>query len=112
MIRYVLIALFLIGLAYVFVLSKGDRPGRKIGILVLVALAITFILVPDLTNQLANFMGVGRGTDLIVYFFIPVTLFACINLYIREKQLEQRIFRLTSELAILAHDVERLSRGR
>ena len=32
-------------------------------------LSLLFILSPDLTMQAANFLGIGRGADLVLYIF-------------------------------------------
>ena len=41
---------------------------RALAILLFVT-AVVAILFPDLTTRLANILGVGRGTDLLIYLF-------------------------------------------
>lgn len=58
-------------------------------LLALIAAAIVFILFPDITNQLANRLGVGRGADLVFYTSIIIFWFVILKLYARIRKLEQ-----------------------
>jgi len=49
-------------------------------LLVLIAAAIVFILFPDITNQLANKLGVGRGADLVFYTSIIIFWYVILKL--------------------------------
>jgi small membrane protein len=57
----------------------------------LIATAIVFVIFPDLTNQLAHWLGVGRGADLVFYVSILIFWFAILKLYARVRKLEQYI---------------------
>ena len=52
-------------------------------LLLLIATAIVFILFPDITNDIANRLGVGRGADLIFYISILIFWFVILKLYAR-----------------------------
>jgi small membrane protein len=69
-------------------------------IIVLMATAVTFILWPDLTNKIANKLGVGRGADLLYYVCILLFSFALLKLYSRLRRLEQQFTRLIREDAL------------
>ncbi len=58
-------------------------------LLALIATAIIFILFPDITNQLAAKLGVGRGADLVFYTSIIIFWFVILKLYARIRKLEQ-----------------------
>jgi small membrane protein len=60
-------------------------------LLFLIAAATTFILFPNITNQLANKLGVGRGADLVFYTSIIIFWFVILKLYARIRKLEQII---------------------
>jgi len=38
---------------------------------------------PQMANYIANFVGVGRGADLVFYLFIVIALTAIFNLHLR-----------------------------
>ncbi len=52
---------------------------------------IFLILFPNITSRIANFMGIGRGTDLVVYLFILISLFLFVYVMSILKRLEQKI---------------------
>lgn len=72
---------------------------RLVGGLVVLIGAIS-VLFPSLVTGVANEVGVGRGTDLILYLFVICSLFVWIGVYRRIMNLERRIVRLTRQLAL------------
>ena len=72
---------------------------RALAILLFVT-AVVAILFPDLTTRLANILGVGRGTDLLIYIFVLGAVFAFIVLNARIIRLEDHITELVRELAL------------
>lgn len=73
------------------------RTAAAIGTMV----AIAAVLFPDSTSRVANFVGVGRGTDLLLYLLV---LFFGTSVAItaqRIARLEREITILTRELALL-----------
>jgi len=63
---------------------------------------IYFVLFPEYSSTLANFLGVGRGADLILYCWIVITLFVSINLQFKILSLQGAVTELTRELALRA----------
>lgn len=72
----------------------------------LVAIAVLFILFPEWTNVLAKKLGVGRGTDLVLYICIVLFYFVILKLYARMRKLEQQITDLIRKQAL--DEVEKL----
>jgi len=58
-------------------------------LLLLVCAAVAFILFPEITNQLARNLGVGRGADLVFYTSIIIFWYVILKLYARIRKLEQ-----------------------
>lgn len=76
-----------IGLYFVIRLRK-----RLLDIVLLfamIACGIVFVLWPNVTNIIANRLGVGRGADLIFYISILIFWFVSLKLYARVRKLEQ-----------------------
>lgn len=69
-------------------------------LLLLITAAILFILFPDITNTLANKLGVGRGADLVFYTSILIFWFVILKLYARIRRLEQIITKVVRKDAI------------
>src|SRR5580700_7357476 len=53
--------------------------------------AIVFVLFPDLATTVARSLGVGRGTDLLLYVSLVAGIHAILLLYRRTRELERKI---------------------
>ncbi len=78
----------------------------KIGMAGFVVFAIYAVLRPDDVTWIAARLGVGRGTDLILYLLVVGFAFFAISTYLRFKELEFRLSKLARALA-LAEAAER-----
>lgn len=104
--------LLLLGLAAIgwFIFLKRNRLPLHImtvfGLLIAGAIAVVF---PQLTNEVANFVGVGRGADLVTYIAIVSVMFVLVHYYTKFVDLQAKVTQLTRELAILRTEVERVA---
>ncbi len=69
-------------------------------LLILIATATLFIIFPNLSNQLAHRLGVGRGADLVFYTSILIFWFVILKLYARIRRLEQTITQIVRKDAL------------
>lgn len=69
-------------------------------ILSIVATGILFVCFPDLTSRLANRVGVGRGTDLLLYVSLVSVGFLLVVFYAKIREMSGVITRLTREDAL------------
>lgn len=88
----------IIGLYYLIRLRKTVVDMAVV--ILLMGAAILFILLPDLTNMIANVLGVGRGADLLYYICILLFSFALLKLYARIRRLENQFTKLVREDAL------------
>jgi len=63
-------------------------------------LTSVFVLYPSLSTRIANWLGVGRGTDLILYLSIVFLMFVLLLMYSKIKKLEEMITALTRDKAL------------
>jgi len=68
---------------------------------VLAVLAVIMVVRPDWANDVAHFLGVGRGADLVVYLGITGLAFLWLGLYTRQREMDVRLTELARRLAIL-----------
>src|SRR5216684_4703882 len=61
---------------------------------------IYFVWVPSHATRLAEFVGIGRGVDLIIYIWIVISLLVLLNLHLKLRAQMELITVLTRELAI------------
>ena len=103
MIIKVLLIAAALGVAVLVLREKvpGQREAirRVVGVLVVLA-GILAVLWPDLTTTVANAVGVGRGTDLVLYLFVTVFAYTAITNSQRIHRLQHDITLLTRELAL------------
>jgi len=62
--------------------------------------ALALIANPDVSQQMANAVGIGRGVDFVTYFLLIVFLWGHYQHYLRYKRVEQEVTQLVRELAI------------
>jgi len=58
------------------------------------------VLRPDLSQWMAGLVGVGRGSDLVLYMALVAGLFVSFTLYRRSRQAENMVTELARHLAI------------
>src|SRR6476469_3850257 len=71
-------------------------------------LAVGFVLLPDLTSDIARAVGVGRGTDLLLYLTIFAGVHSCLLLYVRTRRIERKFTDLVRGLALAMPNVPEL----
>ncbi|MGI4896917.1 MAG: DUF2304 domain-containing protein [Janthinobacterium lividum] len=73
---------------------------RRLLLAAFVALAVASILVPGAVTEVANSVGVGRGTDLLLYGLVIAFLGFVVSSYRRSRHLEETITQLARRLAL------------
>jgi len=63
---------------------------------------IVFVMFPDITDVLANAVGIGRGVDLILYCFVLVALIAIFNLHLRMRASTEVTTELARAIALMS----------
>jgi small membrane protein len=80
---------------------KFRRPALdKLFIGFLMATGIFFVLDPEVTNQLAHFLGIGRGADLIFYLAILGFGYITLLLYSKIKKLEDQLTQIVRKQSL------------
>ena len=88
-----------VGLLGVALFVRGNKLIGALHFLIF-GFASFLIFLPELSSNLANSIGIGRGTDLVLYLFIPFSLLLQLLLYLRVLDLERKNRDLVSRLAI------------
>ena len=98
--------LLLVAIAVVVLLSLRAPAGarhlavRRVAVIAFALLAVFSVLLPDAWNSAAAVVGVGRGTDLLLYGLIVVFLGYLVTSYRRFRGLEGQITQLARRLAL------------
>jgi small membrane protein len=108
MIRVLLLAA-LAGIGWFIFLRRNRMPFHIVTLFGLLGAGAVAVVVPDETKDaVANFVGVGRGTDLVTYIAIVSGFFALLHYYTKFVEIQRALTAVTRELAILRAEVERL----
>ena len=73
---------------------------RRVGLIVLAGFAVVTIILPDTWTAIAALVGIGRGTDLLLYALVVAFLSYTATSYVRFRQLESAYTRLARRLAL------------
>lgn len=104
--RALTIQLFLIlvtlGIAFRVMSGRGARTQavRRLGLVVFAAFAVWSILSPGVWTTLAHTVGIGRGTDLILYGLVIAFFSFVVTSFKRFRDSEIRYTRLARRIAI------------
>ena len=91
------------GIGWMMLRSPGGarhQAGRRLATLAFVFFAIAAIAVPSLTARLAHLVGVGRGTDLLLYALVVGFLIQILSSFRRNAARERQITRLARQIAL------------
>ena len=80
--------------------SAQSQAWVKVGFVLFILAGVYAVLRPNDTTVVAHWLGVDRGTDLMLYALIIAFGFSTLNTYLRFKDLELRYARLARAMAI------------
>ena len=90
-------------LAFYFLTNRRKaraKAGVKLGFVLFILAAVWAVLRPDDLTVLANWVGVDRGTDLLLYVLVIAFLFTTMSTWIRFREQELRYARLARAVAL------------
>ena len=95
------ILLFSMVLIAAYIASHRLTGSQLVVVFATASLGIALIVFPNLASFAASAIGVGRGTDLLLYFAIVCGFFVVANFFFRFKRQERQLAIVVRELAIL-----------
>jgi hypothetical protein len=95
-----IVLVVLVGLFAIYTFRLRSRSGDRLAYIALAALGIGLILDPEITNRVAARFGVGRGADLMFYFFIIFALFHFVTTAATIRKLQHDLGDLARALAL------------
>jgi small membrane protein len=100
--QYITLPITIVLFVWSLVQLVSGRQSRMIALLgcIIWLAASIAILWPDLTIQVAGFLGIGRGADLILYILAITYLISMFYVYQRFQRMEANITEITRHIAI------------
>lgn len=62
--------------------------------------ATIIVLIPGITGELANFIGIGRGVDAVIYVSIVTLFYLVFRLYVYLQDIKYEITELVKKIAL------------
>jgi hypothetical protein len=110
----VLLLLAILGLLFIFVRSRHSvrmQAGKRIGLVLFALVNVYAVIRPDDITVIANWLGVGRGTDLLLYALVLAFLLGMLNFYLRFQGVDRQLTELARTLAIREAEIVNRERG-
>ena len=98
-IQFILVPLLIILLVIFFPKLRKQWLIRSVFVGI-IALTLLFTIYLDSSTIIAQYLGIGRGVDLVLYFGMLGLTVCCLMLYLRSLKLEQMITQLAREQAL------------
>ena len=87
------------------------QAGKRLAFFAFLALNVWAVLRPDDVTAVAQFLGVGRGADLLLYCLVVAFVFAMLNVYLRFRDLSDRFTELARAVALREATIINRERG-
>lgn len=97
--KLLLISALFIGWLYILTQSGISRP-LKITLYAILGAGAYFVLMPETATSIANLLGIGRGTDLIVYIWIIFTFGVLLNVHLKLRHQLNLVTQMARYIAI------------
>ncbi|MCL2516814.1 MAG: DUF2304 domain-containing protein [Microbacteriaceae bacterium] len=112
-IKVILIAAFAAFAVFLMLPGRGARhlAIRRLTMVVVLALTVFAVIFPNMLNDVAHAVGVGRGADLLLYGLIVVFLGNTLLQQRRSRHIEREITLLARRLAIAEAELPDASAG-
>jgi small membrane protein len=94
------LSILLFGVLFFVMIQHHSGRLLRPAVAIAVAVGIFFTWMPEFSNKVANYLGIGRGADMIFYIWIVLSLLAFASLYITFNKQERQITHLTRALAL------------
>ena len=100
MIAQAILSLLLSGVL-VYAWAEHRRSPVVASLSVAVSLAgLFFVWVPSESTRVAEFVGIGRGADLILYLWVCISLIVLLNLHLKLRTQQDMITKLARAIAL------------
>lgn len=114
MIIQLVLLLAVVSLLVLFVRNRhGVRvaAGKRVALVLFALVNVYAVVRPDDLTAFAQLLGVGRGTDLLLYALVVGFLSVTLNQYLRFQGVDARITELARTLAVREAEIVNRDRG-
>lgn len=87
------------------------RASKRIAFFAFIMVNIYAVLRPEDTTWVAQQIGIGRGTDLVVYLLVVAFVFGMLNTYLRQREISNHLTDLARTVALRDAELANRDRG-
>ncbi len=87
------------------------RASKRVAFFAFIALNIYAVLLPAHVTWAAQLIGIGRGTDLVLYLLVIAFVFGMLNTYLRQREISEHLTDLARTMAIREAELDNRERG-
>ena len=98
-IQILLLTMLVVGTALFFTRNRTRLIDRMF-VLAFVLAGAVLVCFPELSDQLASLLSVGRGVDAVMYFMLVFLSYTCLQLYAKIRSQDARIVDLARFIAL------------
>jgi hypothetical protein len=113
LIQFILVLAVMV-ILYVFVRSAGAvyvQASKRIGLVLFAIANVYAVMRPNDLSVIAHFLGVGRGTDLVLYALVVAFMAGMFSMYQRFRVVDRRYTELARTVAIREAELINRERG-
>jgi hypothetical protein len=81
--------------------SHAGRAWKKIGLIILGITMIAAAISPESISSFANFLGIGRGADLLLYALTAAFIVYTLNAYLHGQDERDTTIRLARKISLI-----------
>jgi hypothetical protein len=81
--------------------AHGVSATKKLAFMTFMLVVLVAVFFPRLVTEAANLVGVGRGTDLVLYLLAVMFCFYVVNDYLRGHESRNQVHKLARRIAVL-----------
>jgi len=100
MIAQLILSLLLAGILLYAWTEYRRSPAVAVLALLAASAGLYFVWMPEHSTQLAEWVGIGRGVDLILYIWVCISLIVLLNLHLKLRTQMELITTLARRIAI------------
>lgn len=96
----ILLVALLLATALFYFRHLRTRLTDRLAVALLALIGSAMVMVPEATTVVANWFGVGRGVDLVIYLMLLLLSFVWLMLFSRQREMQSTITEIVREQAI------------
>lgn len=97
----IIVAILIASISLTQRVTHFGKAWKKTFLVLLAVGMVVAVVFPQITNFIANFVGIGRGADLLLYVTVLAFIIYVLNNYLNQQDQRDATYRLARKLAVI-----------